>query len=77
MRIRRIRLVLPPRLRATARADAHRIAVAAAEALGAHAASAAAAPVTVAAAGRPAAALAREVAGRLGTSAGAGRTGRD
>jgi hypothetical protein len=77
MRIRRIRLVLPPRFRATARADAHRIAVAAAEALGAHGASAAPAPLTVAAAGRPAAALAREVAGRLAISAGASRTRRD
>jgi hypothetical protein len=67
VRIRRIRLVLPPRYRATAPADARRIAVAAAAALCAQGARAASSPITVVAAGRPAAALAREVASRVAT----------
>jgi hypothetical protein len=68
MRIRRVRIVLPPRFRATAETDARRIAAAAAEALCARGAWTAPAPLTVAAVGRPAAALAREVAGRLATT---------
>jgi hypothetical protein len=74
MRIRRIRLVLPPRYRAAAPATARRIAEAAAAALCAQGASTTPAPVTIAAAGRPAASLAREVAGRLATSTRAPRS---
>jgi len=74
MRIRRIRLVLPPRYRTTAPADARRIAEAAAATLCERGASAAPAPVTVAAAGRPATALAREVARRLATATRATRS---
>jgi hypothetical protein len=74
MRIRRIRLVLPPRYRATAPAAARRIAEATAAALWAQGARAAPATITLAAAGRPAAALAREVAGRLANSSRATRS---
>jgi hypothetical protein len=74
MRIRRIRLVLPPRYRATAPADARQIAEAAAAALHAQGGSAAPAPVSIAGAGRPAAALAREVARRLATPTRASRS---
>ena len=74
MRIRRIRLVLPPRYRASAAADARCIAAAAAEALYARRARTAPASFTVAAAGRPAAALAREVARGITTATRARRT---
>ena len=72
VRIRRLRLALPPRLRGTAAADARRIAEAAALAVHESAAGATGPielpPIRVQGAGRPAAALAGEVAGRVGSA---------
>ena len=75
IRIRRLRLELPARFRTTAVADARRIAEAAALAIHQRAGKDLAAggsidlpAVEVQGAGRPAAALANEVAGRVGSA---------